>query len=68
MHSDGLLGSHNVLIVDDVLATGGTLAAAAGLVKQTGATVAGIAVMIELDALQGRKALGEHPVFSLMHM
>lgn len=68
MHRDGLEKHHNVLIVDDVLATGGTLNATITLVEQTGATVAGIAVLIELEALGGRARLGEYPFFSLFTM
>lgn len=66
MHRDGLLAHHRVLLIDDVLATGGTMAATINLVEQSGATVAGVAVLIELAALEGRKALGGQDVFSLM--
>jgi len=66
MHRDGLLDNHRVLLVDDVLATGGTMAATINLVEQSGATVAGIAVLIELAALGGREALDGREVFSLM--
>ena len=68
MHRDGLEKHHKVLIVDDVLATGGTLNATITLVEQTGATVAGIAVLIELPALGGRAKLGDYPFFSLFTM
>jgi adenine phosphoribosyltransferase len=68
MHRDGLEKHHKVLIVDDVLATGGTLNATITLVEQTGATVIGIAVLIELKALGGRAKLGEYPFFSLFTM
>ncbi|MDA0797259.1 MAG: adenine phosphoribosyltransferase [Chloroflexi bacterium] len=66
MHRDGLLAHHRVLLIDDVLATGGTMAATIDLVQQSGATVAGVAVLIELAALDGRKALGGQDVFSLI--
>ena len=66
MHRDGLLDRQRVLLVDDVLATGGTMAATISLVEQSGATVAGIAVLIELEALDGRAALKGHDVFSLI--
>jgi len=68
MHRDGLEKHHKVLIVDDVLATGGTLGATIALVEQTGATVTGIAVLIELPALGGRAKLGDYPFFSLFTM
>jgi adenine phosphoribosyltransferase len=57
MHSDAIGLGQRVLIVDDLLATGGTLAACCKLVKLTGAELAGITVLIELGFLNGRKAV-----------
>ncbi|MEZ0470806.1 adenine phosphoribosyltransferase [Luteimonas salinilitoris] len=54
MHADALAPGARVLIVDDVLATGGTLQAALSLLRRQGATVAGAAVLVELRALQAR--------------
>ena len=67
-HKDALINQDKVLIVDDVLATGGTLKATIALVEQLGATVVGIAVLIELEALGGRSQLGEYQIFSLLNM
>ena len=66
IHADALQPGERVLIVDDVLATGGTAAATAELVERLGATVAGIAVLIELSALGGRERLTDYPVTSLL--
>jgi adenine phosphoribosyltransferase len=55
-----------VYLVDDVLATGGTLAASCELVEQVGARVCGIGVLIELTALDGRRRLGGHPLHTLL--
>lgn len=67
IHKDALKKGDNVLIVDDLLATGGTALAASELVKQTGATIAGFAFVIELCALNGRPALEKTAeVFSLV--
>lgn len=57
MHEDALKSGDKVLIVDDLLATGGTCAAACNLVTKAGAEIVGCAFVIELDALQGRKKL-----------
>lgn len=67
IHEDALRHGDTVLIVDDVLATGGTAAAAIRLVEGLGATVAGLVFLIELDALGGRQKLGDYPVASVLH-
>lgn len=67
IHKDAIRPGQNVLIVDDVLATGGTAAAVAGLVEKLGGKVAGLAFVVELDFLNGRGKLPGREVFSLVH-
>lgn len=66
VHRDSVDAGDNVLIVDDVLATGGTMAATIRLVEEAGANVGGLALLMELTALQGREHLGGYEVFTLM--
>lgn len=66
IHEDGVKPAQRVLIVDDVLATGGTAAAAAALVQKLGGAVAGLAFLIELVALNGRARLGDRQVLSVL--
>lgn len=64
VHSDAFEKGAKVLIVDDLLATGGTAGAMVELVKKLGAEVYELAFMIELEELKGRELLGEHSVYS----
>ncbi|WP_456821012.1 adenine phosphoribosyltransferase [Cellulomonas sp. URHB0016] len=57
-----------VLVVDDVLATGGTAAATIRLLERCGAEVVGLSFLVELDALGGRGHLGDHPIDVLVHV
>lgn len=66
MHEDALTAGARVLIVDDLLATGGTVEAAVALVERLGGVVAGIAVLAELSALGGRERLAKYDVTSLI--
>ena len=66
MHSDAIRRGGRYLIVDDVIATGGTAAAVASVVTQHGASVAACLFLIELKFLAGREKLGGLPVFSLI--
>ena len=66
MHKDALGHGHRVLIVDDLLATGGTAAAAARMVREAGGQVVGMGFVIELTFLGGRQKLTGTDVFSLL--
>jgi adenine phosphoribosyltransferase len=66
VHIDGVSPGASVLLVDDVLATGGTMAAACQLIEKAGGTVAGCAFLLELGFLNGRAPLAGYDVFSLI--
>jgi adenine phosphoribosyltransferase len=66
MHTDAVKPNTNILIHDDLLATGGTAAAAAQLIKQAGGKVAGYSFLIELAFLKGRQVLSKNEVKSLV--
>jgi adenine phosphoribosyltransferase len=66
MHTDALKPGEQVLIVDDILATGGTLKAAANLIESTKAIVAGMLLLLEIDFLKGRSKLEGYRIDSLM--
>lgn len=66
MHVDGVKEGQRVLVVDDLLATGGTVEACCKMIEDCGATVAGCAFLIELGFLDGNKRLEKYPLFSVL--
>lgn len=67
VHIDALTDQDRVLLVDDLIATGGTAAASCELIEKMGAEVAGCAFVVELDDLKGRQKLEKHRVHSVVH-
>ena len=67
IHEDAVSPGERILLFDDVLATGGTMNAVAGLVENLGGKVVECAFVIELDFLKGREKLVGRPIFSLIH-
>src|ERR1700742_1624576 len=67
IHVDAIEPGHNVLIVDDLLATGGTMEATVKLVQQLGGHIVGLAFAVQLDFLKGRDKFKDYDVFSLLH-
>ena len=66
IHTDSFKPGSNVLLVDDLLATGGTIAAAANLIERLGGKIAGFAFLVELSALEGRKKLKDYDILTLV--
>lgn len=66
VHTDAFSKSKRILVIDDVLATGGTMRACCDLVKRAGAEVVGCAFVLELSFLKGREKLAPYDVFSLL--
>ena len=66
VHADAISPGQRVVIVDDLLATGGTMLATANLMKKVGAEMLGMGFLIELTFLDGREKLSDYPVFSLI--
>ncbi len=67
VHVDALTDQDRVLVIDDVLATGGTAAASCELIHKLGAEIAACAFVVELDALKGRDKLADYRIHSLLH-
>ena len=67
IHVDGVSPGQNVLVVDDLLATGGTVDACCQLLEKAGAKVVGCAFLIALDSLGGEQRIAPHDCFSLIH-
>jgi adenine phosphoribosyltransferase len=67
IHKDAIQRGQRILIVDDLLATGGTAKATADLASSLGGDICGLAFVVELDFLKGRDKLGKYDVFSLLH-
>ena len=67
IHKDAIQRGQRVIIVDDLLATGGTAEATTNLATSLGAEVVGLGFVVELDFLKGREKLTEYDVFSLLH-
>jgi adenine phosphoribosyltransferase len=67
MHKDAIKQGQRIIIVDDLLATGGTAAATAKLASSLGADICGLGFVVELDFLKGRDKLQEYDVVSLLH-
>ncbi len=66
LHKDDIKPGQRVLIVDDLLATGGTMDATVKLIEQLGGIVCGLAFIIELEELEGRERIGDYPIHSLV--
>jgi adenine phosphoribosyltransferase len=66
MHEDSILPGEKILIIDDVLATGGTMKASANMVKRLKGKIIGIDFLIELEYLKGKKALKGYKINSLV--
>jgi adenine phosphoribosyltransferase len=66
IHRDAIQPGQRVLIVDDLLATGGTVMGTIELVRRLGGEIAGLSFMVELTALHGRDKLGEHQIHTLL--
>ena len=68
IHEDAIRPGMSVLMIDDLLATGGTMAACCRLVESLGGNVAGVAFLIELAFLNGRKQLSQYPIHSVLEV
>jgi adenine phosphoribosyltransferase len=66
IHRDAIQKGHRVLVVDDLLATGGTASAVMQLIRQLGGEIVGVVFLVELKSLNGREKLGGYDVFSLL--
>lgn len=66
MHDDAVLRGQRVVLIDDLLATGGTLSAATKLIEQAGGIVSGVGVVVELAFLEGRHRLKDYDVYSVI--
>lgn len=67
MHEDAVKKGQRVLIVDDLIATGGTVEAVTGMVEKMGGIIVACAFVVELDFLKGRDKLIKYPIHSLLH-
>ena len=68
MHKDAIKPGQRALVIDDLLATGGTAKATAKMIEELGGVVAGFAFIIELEGLPGREALQGYDVYSILTM